>query len=81
MSGPFERLDIDGFDDSLACVDGVCAVPLPAQLGLGDAGFREDPALEARMGTISPRSGEGFEQEGSGVVLEGDAGGEGERVG
>jgi hypothetical protein len=30
MSGPFrtlEALDLPGFDDSLACVDGVCAVP------------------------------------------------------
>jgi hypothetical protein len=81
MSGPFESLDIDGLDDSLACIDGVCAVPLPAQLGLDDSGFREDPAPEARMGTISPRSSEGFEEQGSGVVVEGDAGGEGERVG
>jgi hypothetical protein len=54
MSGPFERLDIDGLDDSLACVDGVCAVP---------------------------GSGEGFGQQGSGVVLEGDVRDEGERVG
>jgi hypothetical protein len=60
MSGPFEPLDIDGLDDSLVCVDGVCAV-LP---GLSAEG-----------------SAEGFEQQGSGVVLEGDSGGEGERVG
>jgi hypothetical protein len=53
VNGPFERLDIEGIDDALVCVDGVCAVP---------------------------GSGEGFVQEGSGVVLEGDAGGEGERL-
>jgi hypothetical protein len=29
MTGPFESLDIDGLDDSLVCVDGVCATPLP----------------------------------------------------
>jgi hypothetical protein len=60
MSGPFARLDIEGLDDSLACVDGVCAVP----------------ASRSAEG-----SGERFGQEGSGVVLEGDAGDEGERVG
>ncbi len=30
MSGPFQKLeslDLPGLDDSLACVDGVCAVP------------------------------------------------------
>ena len=27
MSGPFESLDLEGLDDSLVCVDGVCAVP------------------------------------------------------
>lgn len=30
MSGPFESLDLPEFDDSLACVDGVCAVPAPS---------------------------------------------------
>lgn len=33
MTGPFrklESLDLPGLDDSLACVDGVCAVPAPA---------------------------------------------------
>jgi hypothetical protein len=33
MSGPFQKLEslgLDGLDDSLACVDGVCAVPTPA---------------------------------------------------
>jgi hypothetical protein len=81
MSGPFESLDIDGLDDSLLCIDGVCAVPLPAQLGLDDSGFREDPAPEGVVGRVSPRSAQGFEEQGSGVVLEGDAGGEDERVG
>lgn len=36
MNGPFESLDLPEFDDSLACVDGVCAVPPSAGEGLGE---------------------------------------------
>ena len=54
MSGPFESLDIEGLDDSLVCVDGVCAVP---------------------------RSAEGFDEQGAGVVGERDLGREDERPG
>jgi hypothetical protein len=81
MSGPFESLDIDGLDDSVVCVDGVCAVPLTAQMGYEDFGVREDPAPEARMEGFSPRSAEGFDEQGVGVVGERDLGGEDERVG
>lgn len=37
MSGPFEPLDLPELDDSLACVDGVCAVPgASAGEGIGE---------------------------------------------
>ena len=37
MTGPFEQLDIDGLDESLACIDRVCAVPEPsAGEGVGE---------------------------------------------
>lgn len=47
MSGPFrklESLDLPGLDDSLACADGVCAVPTPE----ASAGERlgEEPLLD-----------------------------------
>jgi hypothetical protein len=81
MSGPLESLDIEGLDESLVCVDGVCAVPLPAQLGREIVGTREDPAPGADLGGISPRSSEGLREQGAGVVGEGDAADEGERLG
>ena len=47
MSGPFrklESLDLPGLDDSLACVDGVCAVPT-AETSAGER-LGEEPLLD-----------------------------------
>ena len=49
MSGPFESLDIDGLDDSVVCVDGVCTLPRSAE-GFDEQGMRavgeRDPGSE-----------------------------------
>ncbi|MEN9646688.1 MAG: hypothetical protein RL238_3357 [Actinomycetota bacterium] len=42
MSGPFESLDLPELDESLACVDGVCAVPGMPSAG---EGVGEQPLL------------------------------------
>jgi hypothetical protein len=60
VSGPFERLDIDGLDDSLACVDGVCAVPPGRSAGGSAEGFVQQGAgagLERDAGDEDERVG------------------------
>ncbi|MFM2078779.1 MAG: hypothetical protein RJA49_2669 [Actinomycetota bacterium] len=56
MTGPFESLDIPGLDDTLACVDGVCAIP--------DASAGESVGEQLLLGGTERDEGDGGERVG-----------------